>query len=563
MDTFPVTPTPPQTFQNGTPAASSQSGNENGFAPSLAQAMSETTGSKNENRHQSAEDKSSTFSKNSYDIAENNNSEQKVLAKDQAVVADENGDMEEQGFTDPELSPITLLTAQHQTVSDPIPVKIADLLNRNNGTLSSQAISESPNNGNDFGKLTAIVSDNQRINVFQNMSQQDAVSSPPLVLEKLNSQNSVSPQQLNENTAGISAKETMPSYFGLARSTQNPDSAYRLNILPGNSNDLKQQILGQNTTNNPLTQITLGNEADTVSWSQSRQRLPHIIQQSLPVKVMYGGDTPVSKSTSSISTESIVASLTDLSLEVQAARPLRQEAPSLRQDINSQYFDAKLQRPELSAQTGSQENNLDAETQQNTQNSSLNLTLKTADNPSDLNFSQSLHQLSSEKLAQPSAEIFKPGMPFFNNPVFEDNIMHQVIQKMRINQQLQDSKIAIKLHPAELGELKIDIQIKEGSVNASIIAQNQTVQDILEKNMPKLKALMEQNGLKVNDIVVTLDTDVPSDFNLFEEHLAQNEDSYNKKKNSHSDAAFRLTQEEEESENTDTVHAEAGVNVKV
>jgi flagellar hook-length control protein FliK len=58
----------------------------------------------------------------------------------------------------------------------------------------------------------------------------------------------------------------------------------------------------------------------------------------------------------------------------------------------------------------------------------------------------------------------------------------------------------MKLHPAELGDLKIDVQLKDGSINANILAQSQQVQEILEKNMPRLKALMEEQGLVVSDI---------------------------------------------------------------
>ena len=128
---------------------------------------------------------------------------------------------------------------------------------------------------------------------------------------------------------------------------------------------------------------------------------------------------------------------------------------------------------------------------------------------------------------------------------------------------MQDTKLVMKLHPAELGDLKIDIQLKGGTINANILAQSQQVQHILEKNMPRLKALMEEQGLVVNEIAVNLDTDVSDNRNMFEDHLAQDNQSFSKHKGASSSARFTLQHEEVDEAEIIAQPTPPGVNVMI
>jgi len=119
----------------------------------------------------------------------------------------------------------------------------------------------------------------------------------------------------------------------------------------------------------------------------------------------------------------------------------------------------------------------------------------------------------------------------------------------------------IKLHPAELGELKIDLTVKEGSIRANVVAQSQHVQEIIEKNLAKLKAVLEEQGFSVDEILVTSQSDSVGDFNLFDKNLSGGDDhtpQQMKREPGYSESEFTL-----EELIVDTPTSTTGVNVKI
>ncbi len=105
--------------------------------------------------------------------------------------------------------------------------------------------------------------------------------------------------------------------------------------------------------------------------------------------------------------------------------------------------------------------------------------------------------------------------------VSEQEIINQVVQRFQMTTRLQSSKINIRLHPAELGELRIDLVVKEGSIKASVFAQNQHAQEILERNMPKLRTTLEQLGFTIDEIIVASRSETTNDFDLFDGQSAR------------------------------------------
>ncbi|TKB25797.1 hypothetical protein FCL47_11870 [Desulfopila sp. IMCC35006] len=104
-------------------------------------------------------------------------------------------------------------------------------------------------------------------------------------------------------------------------------------------------------------------------------------------------------------------------------------------------------------------------------------------------------------------------------PVQESEIMQQLSNRLQLSGRNMDSRINLKLHPVELGSLKIDLTVKEGSIRANVVAQSQHTSEILEKNMTKLKSILENQGFTVDEISVTAESDSVNDFNLFDGQL--------------------------------------------
>jgi len=108
--------------------------------------------------------------------------------------------------------------------------------------------------------------------------------------------------------------------------------------------------------------------------------------------------------------------------------------------------------------------------------------------------------------------------------VHEDEIIRQMTEKFQVSGKHTDSRINIKLHPAELGSLKIDLSVKEGSIRANVVAQSHHTMQILEKNIQKLRAVLENQGFTVDQIAVSAESDSVAGFDLFDRQFFNKND---------------------------------------
>ncbi len=143
--------------------------------------------------------------------------------------------------------------------------------------------------------------------------------------------------------------------------------------------------------------------------------------------------------------------------------------------------------------------------------------------------------------------------------VHQEEVIRQIAEHFQISRRDFDTKVSIQLHPAELGEMKISLSVKEGAVRANVVASSQYAQEILEKNMVKLRAILENQGFTIDEISVTAKSDTAGDFNLFDRQLfSQNDYQPPAVKNTRS-ASPLFTLEETAATNQTAV---TGVNVK-
>jgi len=103
--------------------------------------------------------------------------------------------------------------------------------------------------------------------------------------------------------------------------------------------------------------------------------------------------------------------------------------------------------------------------------------------------------------------------------VNEHEVMQQLVERFQILNRPSETRLNIKLHPAELGELKIDLRVHDGAVRANVMAQSQQVQEIIEKNMAKLRTILEDQGFTIDEIAVATQSETIDDFNQFDNHF--------------------------------------------
>jgi len=103
--------------------------------------------------------------------------------------------------------------------------------------------------------------------------------------------------------------------------------------------------------------------------------------------------------------------------------------------------------------------------------------------------------------------------------VQQSHIVDQVINRFTLNRTLESGSVTLKLHPAELGELRMEIKIEQDNIRAHITTQNPQVQEILDRHLPKLREALEQQGLNLDHMEVTVATDKDNNAQHFQEHF--------------------------------------------
>lgn len=85
-----------------------------------------------------------------------------------------------------------------------------------------------------------------------------------------------------------------------------------------------------------------------------------------------------------------------------------------------------------------------------------------------------------------------------------EDIIRQVTEFTRVQLSQTESTIEMQLNPAHLGKLYLQVTAKDGVITAQLAAQNEAVKDALESQVAILKENMNQQGLKVEAVEVTI-----------------------------------------------------------
>ena len=312
--------------------------------------------------------------------------------------------------------------------------------------------------------------------------------------------------------------------------------------------------------------IDNANETGTVSITRVGRNTPppHSISSNIhgiTTASLAGTSEPISVATttetSGLNLNGLLGTNID-GIEKTGGKPT-QQLNGLRHDNQQQYYTAKINSQNLAENNQNfQENKQGDELSQQTLSSGLQSGPPGATEQSST-FSQ-ISTIAQETTTQLTNEAAKPVILPSGIIVHEEEIIHQLTQRFQISSKNLDSRINLKLHPAELGELKIDLTVKEGSIRANVVAQSQHTLEILEKNIPKLKTMLESQGFTVDEISVTAESESVGEFDLFDRQLFSHNDFTPTPQNEsrEDEAIFTL----EDSEFAAPVSS-SGVNVKI
>lgn len=525
METIVVASPTPQPSTPGGINPTENTGDDNSFAPTLAEAISKK------------------------DISKKDESNSPHEQKEHSETSPETPELVNEAAEDSYHSSISLIP-----VVDASPITNQKLVFRK-GLIDKTAIPEIP-------ELVSSQSKNEKISASL---QTPITGSKPHLIQQLDSKSlsTLNPKDLTQvTTLNIPQSEITTKTVQTSVKLQLSGSANLSDFTKTNTTSTPVKLQSESTES--FFNILSPNAKDTIKWTTSTgnasnnpsKYIPHSNFSSLNIN----NEKTVKSPKFSISTENIIANLTDLPLETEVPKSTLRNNSSIRHDINGQYLDAKIQKSSLNVEQQTGQQQLDTKEDPASQSQLLASSAKPLNSSGESVFPTTVANILAENPDQQITSSAKPILSSLSTPVYDDDIMLQVIQKFRSTPQLLNNKLVMKLHPAELGDMKVDIQLKGGTINANIVVQSQQVLEILEKNMPKLRNLIEQQGVTIGDITVKLDSDVLADYNLFQQQFSNEEKSSSFKKSAKSPESFDLSLEDTENEK---VTPKSGVNVKV
>jgi hypothetical protein len=89
--------------------------------------------------------------------------------------------------------------------------------------------------------------------------------------------------------------------------------------------------------------------------------------------------------------------------------------------------------------------------------------------------------------------------------VAEQEVLQQVFGQLAPRNLSGPQRLTLRLNPEELGEVRLELIVDKETVRAHLQAQSQQVQEVLEKHLPRLREAFEQQGLKLQELQVSVD----------------------------------------------------------
>lgn len=89
--------------------------------------------------------------------------------------------------------------------------------------------------------------------------------------------------------------------------------------------------------------------------------------------------------------------------------------------------------------------------------------------------------------------------------VAESQIFDQVVTHISGSHNGESGRMVLRLQPAELGSLKLELMVEGDRVKANLHAQTMQVQEVIERNLPQLRNALAEQGLKVDQFQVNVE----------------------------------------------------------
>lgn len=106
-------------------------------------------------------------------------------------------------------------------------------------------------------------------------------------------------------------------------------------------------------------------------------------------------------------------------------------------------------------------------------------------------------------------------------------VIDQIVTKAVVRLSTGKTSMHLQLNPGHLGKVAVSVTAEQGMVKGQFVAENHVVKEMLESNMIQLKAQLEEQGIKVDKIEVTV-----GDANQYFNQKNQSQEQHTSKKSS-------------------------------
>ena len=96
------------------------------------------------------------------------------------------------------------------------------------------------------------------------------------------------------------------------------------------------------------------------------------------------------------------------------------------------------------------------------------------------------------------------GNPVQVNDLWE--IANQIIERIKVSIKPDQTSMQLQLNPENLGKVNLTVQSKNGVMTAQFVVQSELSKEAIESQLPMLRETLNQQGLKVEAIEVSVST---------------------------------------------------------
>lgn len=257
--------------------------------------------------------------------------------------------------------------------------------------------------------------------------------------------------------------------------------------------DVCEQMSVQQDETNPVSA-----EENTEVPVMEEEAIPDA-EENVPLT---DGATDVQMGTQNVQTEQTTAEQEETGVQVTIVKDVQQEETEI--------------LPEDTADEEAAEVNVSVEKEQDTESSHSDSGQKQSDmSQEQMTQHTDLYTIQGQQ-SEPVQSVQNEFVQSYQQLIDVQDVMEQIVESARIITTSADTTMEMQLNPENLGKIFMEITTKEGTVSAKIVAQNEAVRDALEAQIVELKQNLNQAGVKVDAVEVTVSS------HEFERNLEQN-----------------------------------------